>query len=50
MELVVIALSAAALALVALVVGLTILGWFFSLIREDQNAKSSIFDLEDGDF
>ena len=29
---------------------LTVIGWFFSMIREDQNAKSGMFDLEDGDF
>jgi hypothetical protein len=50
MDLVIVALAAAGLALVSLAVGLTILGWFFSLIREDQNAKSGLFDLEDGDF
>ena len=29
---------------------LVVIGWFFSMIREDQNAKSGMFDLEDGDF
>jgi hypothetical protein len=50
MELVIIALSAAGLALAGLVIGLVILGWFFSLLRDDQNNKSGLFDLEDGDF
>jgi hypothetical protein len=50
MELLVLALLAGGLALASLVVGLVILGWFFALIREDQNAKSGIHDLEDGDF
>jgi hypothetical protein len=29
---------------------LVVIGWFFSMIRGDQNAKSGMFDLEDGDF
>ena len=29
---------------------LVVIGWLFSMIREDQNAKSGMFDLEDGDF
>jgi len=29
---------------------LVVIGWFFSMIRKDQNAKSGMFDLEDGDF
>jgi hypothetical protein len=29
---------------------LVVVGWFFSMMRQDQNSKSGLFDLEDGDF
>jgi hypothetical protein len=37
-------------ALIAAGLVLVVIGWFFSLVRADQNAKSGMFDLEDGDF
>lgn len=49
MGLLILAAFGGAIALITIIV-LAVVGWFFSLLRQDQNSKLDAYDLEDGDF